>query len=108
MNVSRTRQFISNMGNYGERYQASVTVTMSHHDLGYSDEEWVQQVNDLEQKHPEEGTQKAFEIICDEVMDAVDAELADEIEEANRLRPAGEESFLDPKKTKKRTRRRST
>lgn len=98
MNVSRTRKFIANMGNWGEKYEASATVTMGHHDLGYSDEEWFDHVESV-------GTQKAFEELADTVIAAVDYEISDEIEEANRLRPEDADSFLDPKPAKKKSRR---
>lgn len=92
MQFSGTRKFIANLGNYGEKYEASRSVTMSHIDLGYTDEEWLDHVQDV-------GTEAAFLELADEVMDAVNDEIADELEEADRLRDPDEDSFilrLDP------------
>ena len=108
MQVSGTRRFVANLGNYGEKYEASRSVTMHHVDLGYSDEEWLEHVREV-------GTHEAFLELADTVMDEVNAELADEIDEADRLRDPGEESFilrLDPPRkknpnTKKVKRKRS-
>lgn len=101
MQVSGTRKFVANLGNYGERYEASRTITFSHQDLGFSDEEWLEHVK-------KEGTEQCLEMISDAVMEAVNDELEGELEEANELRDPSEDSFLlkiyPPKKTKKRSR----
>jgi hypothetical protein len=92
MQVSGTRKFIANLGNYGEKYEASRSVTMSHMDLGYTDEEWLEHVREV-------GTREAFSELADTVMDEVNDEIADELEEADRLRDPDEDSFimlLDP------------
>lgn len=92
MQVSGTRKFVANLGNYGEKYEASRSVTMSHIDLGFTDEEWLDHVKEV-------GTKQSFLDIADEVMDAVNEEIADELEEADRLRDPEEDSFilrLDP------------
>lgn len=107
MQVSGTRRFVANLGNYGEKYEASRSVTMSHIDLGYTDEEWREHIEDV-------GTEAAFLELADTVMIAVNDEIADELEEADRLRDPEEDSFilrLDPpgkknpnvKKVKKRS-----
>ena len=108
MQVSGTRRFVANLGNYGERYEASRSVTMHHIDLGYTDEEWLEHVREF-------GTHKAFLELADAVMEEVNDEIADEVAEADRLRDPDEDSFilrLDPpsKKnpnTKKVKRKRS-
>ncbi|MCA1783610.1 MAG: hypothetical protein ABR616_15730 [Dermatophilaceae bacterium] len=108
MQVSGTRAFKASLGNYGEKYEASRSVTAHHIDLGYTDEEWLEHVRDV-------GTHEAFLELADFVMEEVNDEIADEIEEADRLRDPSEDSFilrLDPpgKKnpsTKKVKRKRS-
>ena len=108
MQVSGTRRFVANLGNYGEKYEASRSVTMHHVDLGYTDEEWREYVQEV-------GTHEAFLELADAVMEEVNDEIADEIEEADRLRDPSEDSFilrLDPPRkmnpnTKKVKRKRS-
>jgi len=92
MQVSGTRKFVANLGNYGEKYEASRSVTMNHTDLGFTDEEWIDHIREV-------GTRQGFVDLADAVMDAVNEEIADELEEADRLRDPDEDSFilrLDP------------
>lgn len=96
MQVSGTRKFVANLGNYGEKYEASRSVTMSHIDLGYTDEEWLEHVKDV-------GTDKAYLELADTVMEFVNDEISEELDEADRLRDPDEPSFilrLDPPKRK--------
>ena len=92
MQVSGTRGFVANLGNYGERYNAQRTVTMNHIDLGFTDEEWQQHVREV-------GTRQAFVDLADAVMDAVNEEVEMDLAEADRLRDPDEPTFilrLDP------------
>lgn len=96
MQVSGTRKFVANLGNYGEKYEASRSVTMSHIDLGYTDEEWREHINKV-------GPEDAFLGLADAVMNAVNDEISEELDEADRLRDPDEPSFilrLDPPKRK--------
>lgn len=99
MQVSGTRKFVANLGNYGERYEASRSVTASHEDLGYTNEEWAEHIEEV-------GSEAACEELADFVMEQVNAELLGELEEANDLRDPEEESFLlrvfPPKKKRKK------
>lgn len=103
MQVSGTRKFVANLGNYGERYEASRSVTADHSDLGYTNDEWFEHVQEV-------GSEAACEELADFVMEQVNAELEGELEEANALRDPEEDSFLlriFPPKSKKRRSRRS-
>lgn len=87
MQVSGTRKFVANLGNYGEKYEASRSITMSHQDLGYTDEEWFDHVKDV-------GTEAACIELSDVVMEQVTEEIKGELEEANELRDPEEDSFI--------------
>lgn len=110
MNVSRTRSLTINMGNYGERYQAAGTATLHHSDLGFSDEEWLDHVLELESKHPGEGTHRAFQELNTQALALVNETIEVEIAEAVRVRDADEDSFLDryehPEPPRRTTRRK--
>lgn len=97
MQFSGTRKFVANLGNWGEKYEASRSITMSHQDLGYSDEEWLEHVREV-------GTHEALLELGDAVMDEVTEEILGEVEEANALRDQDEPSFvlrvLEPKEKK--------
>lgn len=104
MQVSGTRKFVASLGNYGEKYEASRSVTASHSDLGYTDEQWFEHVEEV-------GPAKACEEIADFVMEQVNLELEGELEEANALLEEGEDSFLlkvfPPKRSSSRRKKRS-
>lgn len=104
MQVSGTRKFVANLGNYGERYEASRSITMSHEDLGYTDEEWFEHVKDV-------GTEAACIELSDVVMEEVTEEIRGELEEANDLRDPEEDTFLlrvfPPPSSKKKRKKRS-
>lgn len=100
MNVSRTRQLTVNMGNYGERYQAGATATVSHADLGYTDEE-------AREHDPGE----LLEELTDFALQAVNSQLESELAEAMAIRDDEEPSFTDryqhPETARPRKRKRS-
>ncbi len=101
------------MGNYGERIEPSARAALHHHDLGYTDEEWIEHVKEV-------GTLEAAEELEDMVMELIKRQLAPEIQEALDLRDPDEPSFIEeayeqnselqqtpePKKTKKVVRSR--
>jgi hypothetical protein len=101
MKFSATKHFRANMGNYGENYGASRTVTIDHQDLGYTDEYWRDFVE-------REGFEAGLDLLREAVLDALEEEIQDEVDIANELRPEGEDSFLGPKKRKRRTRGKTT
>lgn len=76
------------MGNYGERIEPSVRVALHHHDLGYTDEEWIEHVREV-------GTIKASEELEDKVMAIIARDLAREVQEALDLRDPDEPSFIE-------------
>lgn len=76
------------MGNYGERIEPSVRVALHHHDLGYTDEEWIEHVKEV-------GTRKASEELEDEVMAIIARDLGEEVKEALALRDPDEPSFIE-------------
>ncbi len=76
------------MGNYGERIEPSARVALHHHDLGYTDEEWIEHVKDV-------GTLKASEELEDKVMTLISRYLEGEIQEALELRDPDEPSFIE-------------
>lgn len=110
MKVSHTRGLVINMGNYGERYQASATASVDHTDLGYTDEEWAEYVRSTEDAHPGEGTARAARKLQAEAIALVNAALDIEITEADRIR-TDEASLLDqythPTLKKRKPRNRS-
>lgn len=96
------------MGNYGERIEPSVRVALHHHDLGYTDEEWIEHVREV-------GTIEASLELEDKVMAIIARDLGAEVQEALDLRDPDEPSFIEiayemqqeqedpkPKKTRKK------
>lgn len=65
------------MAKVGEYNAASVSVskTLTHGDLGYTDEEWVAYVQEV-------GTDKAHEVLNDKALDLLDTDFAEELREA--------------------------
>jgi len=88
VNISRTRRVIINMGNYGERYEAGATASLSHQDLGYSDEEWLERIADI-------GPEEAFKDLNATTLKLVNEQLAIEVSEALEIRDSDEPSFVD-------------
>jgi hypothetical protein len=95
MNVSRSREITINMGNYGERYRAGATVTVSHDDL------------ELTQEEVAADPDKAFEDLTEFALEKLNEELEKEIGEALELRDADEPSFVEnaAPKRQRRTKR---
>lgn len=98
MNVSRSRELTINMGNYGERYRAGATVTVTHADLGIAQDDIADD--------PDE----AFRLLNQFALEKLNEELEKEVAEALELRDEDEESFVEnavPKSSKRPRRRRS-
>lgn len=78
MNITRSRSFKANIGNY-ESFDVFVSVSVSHLDLGYTDDEW----------RDEQVTGNPEQAIAD-LRDLAEAEMEKqlrlEIERVNRLR----------------------
>jgi len=83
MNVSRSRELTVNMGNFGERYRAGATVTVTHEDLDYAQEDVA--------ADPEE----AFKDLNNFALEKLNEELEKEVAEALQLRDADEPSFVE-------------
>ena len=105
MRISRTRQLTINMGNYGERYQAGATVTLDHQDLGYSNEQWAEVVQ-------EEGLDSLHREMSKLALTLVNRDLEAEVSEVLAIRDPEEPSFIEaheppepPEKPAKRRRR---
>lgn len=88
MIIDRRRGLRISMGNYGERIEPSVRVALHHHDLGYTDEEWIEHVKEV-------GTLKASVELEDKVMSIISRDLGAEIQEALDLRDPDEPSFIE-------------
>ena len=83
MNVSRSRELTVNMGNFGERYRAGATVTVTHEDL------------ELTQDEVAENPVQAFEDLNNFALARLNEELEKEVAEALQLRDADEPSFVE-------------
>lgn len=88
MIVDRRRSLRISMGNYGERVESSARYSAHHHDLGYTDEEWREHVNEV-------GILKATEELEDLVMGLIRRALEPEVQEALDLRDPEEPSFIE-------------
>lgn len=93
MKISRTRSLTVNLGNYGERWQAGATVTISHNDLGFSDEEWTAELSEdgedgeILRGYIEDAGALALSVV-NEILEA-------ELDQAEEVRAPNEPSFLD-------------
>lgn len=96
MKITRTRMFKVNMGNWGEKYEFGASVTVSHADLGYSDEEWAEDAND-------ESTREELVESLKEFAEAILADqIREELEDAQDNKSSDSESFIDDKSKNKR------
>lgn len=100
MRLSRTRRFVANMGNYGERYEAGVTVTLDPSDLGYTDEEWASKAAAADDPHY---LLDEFNEVADEMLDRV---LQPEIDFVHDHRDPEEDTFLPSRSRRNRPVRR--
>ena len=74
--LTRSRELTVRMGDY-ESYKFSATVVATHHDLGYTDEEWVD-MKEVPRNHAE----KALQYL---VAEQLDVALEQDIEDAAEL-----------------------
>lgn len=96
MKITRTRMFRVNMGNWGEKYEFGSSVTVSHNDLGYSDEEWAEDAND-------EGTREELVETLKEFAEEILAEqIREELEDARDNKSSDSDSFIDSGNKKRR------
>jgi hypothetical protein len=91
MNINRTRRVVVNLGNYGERWEAGASVTVSHHDLGFTDEQWAEELAGDDGDRLAAWYREMSSIALSRVNEILDIEL----EEADRVRDPDEPSFLN-------------